>query len=122
MTFGTARLDVDRDVEREMVLRFDTGFSCDPANESTYANPGGGIEFFVLTADGESLDVQKSQMAFPGYGGRPEVFIYSGQWYLTTWAGGPRFEGGQLSIHSVELTPRRPCQFTYAQSAKGRPQ
>lgn len=122
LSMSTTELDVDRDGNIERVLRYvnDPG-GCDPKNQATYSHPSG-TEFYVLTPDQKRIDVQKSQMAFPGYGGRPEVFIYGGQWYLTTWAGGPRFEGGQLSIHSVELTPRRPCQFTYAQSAKGRPQ
>jgi hypothetical protein len=112
MTFGVANLDVDRDGQPETVLRFDSGFLCDPTNESTFANTGG-IEFYVLVSDQRKIDAQKTQLAFPRYGGRPDVFVYNEMWYLTNWAGNLNFQGGQLDIHTVQPIPRRPCEFKY---------
>lgn len=116
MTFGTADLDVDRDGEKETVLRFDTGFPCDPANESTFAHAGG-IEFYVLTSDGQNLDAWKSgnfNMA-----GRPEIFLYKGRVYLTTWVGNLKFSDGQLwvrtPLHAPSTTEKeiRSCKYEY---------
>jgi hypothetical protein len=114
VSLSTTQLDVDRDGVHEIVLRYvnDPG-GCDPTNEGTFANPGGSPSHFVLTSDQRKIDVQKTQLAFPRYGGRPDVFVYNEMWYLTTWAGNLNFQGGQLDLHTVQPIPRRPCEFKY---------
>ncbi len=121
LSLSTSELDVDRDGSAEMVLRYvnDPG-GCDPKSESMFANPGGIPYHFVLTCEQRGINEQNTKLAFPGYGGRPDVFIYKGKWYLTTWAGNLKFQGGQLDVHTVESVPRRPCEFKYTGQAKRR--
>lgn len=122
MTFGTADLDIDRDGEKETVLRFDTGFPCDPANESTFAHPGRGIEFYVLTSDGQNLDAWKSGN-FNVLGGRHEIVLYKGRVFITGWAGNLGFQGGELWVASPAHIPgmdKQACKFTYQPATQRR--
>ena len=117
MTFGVANLDVDRDGKEEAVLRFDSGFPCDPTNESTFANPGSGIEFYVLTPDQRGLEAWKSGNF--NVAGRPEIFLYKGRVYLTTWVGNLKFTQGQLTVRTPLHVPHgmekeiRSCKYEY---------
>lgn len=115
LLMSTTKLDVERDGPLEIVLRYvnNTPPKCDPKNESFYAHPGGSPYHFILTPDTRRLDVQKTQLAFPGYGGKPDIFVYNEMWYLTTWAGNLNFQGGQLAVHTVQPIPTRPCEFKY---------
>ena len=113
MTFGIASLDVDRDGISETVLRFDGGFRCDPTNESNFAYPGG-TEFYVLTPDGQHLDVWKSGNFVNA--GRPDIFLYKGHVYMSTWAGELKLSDGELVVQTPLHLPgmdTRWCRYTY---------
>ena len=126
MTFGTAVLDVDRDGETETVLRFDTGFPCDPTNESTFANPGRGIELYVLSPDRRQIDRTKTALTFPIAGGRPDLFLFRGQVYATSWTGNLGFQDGTLYVDTPFVTKPirtpalRPCHYKFVDSSTRR--
>lgn len=112
MTLETAAFDVDQDEKMDSVLRFDTGWPCDPLNEANFAMPGG-IELYVLTPDGRDIDEKWTKLALPSRIGRPDVIAYKGKWYLTYWTGDMNFKEGRLIMDTVESVPRRPCEFKY---------
>ncbi|MDH5642089.1 MAG: hypothetical protein OEY28_12425 [Nitrospira sp.] len=111
MTFGLASLDVDRDGTPETVLRFDAGFSCDPADEYTYRSPGG-IEFYVLSADQRHLDSWRSGN-FGILGGREEIILYQGNVYITSWGGGQLRLQTPLHVRGMDTEV---CDYTYQPS------
>ncbi|MBI4002005.1 MAG: hypothetical protein HY348_09505 [Nitrospira defluvii] len=119
MTLATAELDVDQDGKKDIVLRFDTGWPCDPMDEGNFAIPGG-IELYVLTPDGRGIDGKSTYATLPVRAGRPDVVGYKGKWYVTTWAGDMNFTEAQLDIITVESVPRQRCQFKYTGQAQRR--
>ncbi|TKB72940.1 MAG: hypothetical protein E8D46_10700 [Nitrospira sp.] len=121
---STTGVDVDRDGNGEQVLRYvnDPG-GCDPKNQATYSTPSGS-KLFALTPDHRGLDVWKSGN-FNHIGGRPELFLFKDQVYLTTWAGGPNFRGGELWVLTPNHVPgmdKQTCKFTYKLSSQRRHQ
>lgn len=119
MTFGLASLDVDRDGTPETVLRFDTGFRCDPTNESTFANPGSSIEYYVLSTDQQQIDRTKTELTFPIAGGRPDLFLFRGQVYATSWVGNLGFQDGMIYVDTpfvtkpIPMPALRPCHYKF---------
>ena len=109
-----AELDVDRDGITEFVLDYFEEGSCDPTDQGMYANPYG-RKYYVLTPDRQGLDAGGSRN-FNVLGGRPELFLYNGRVYITTWAGGPNFRGGELWVISPANLPgmdKESCKYTY---------
>ena len=124
MTFHTVKLDIDQDGTEETLLRFDTAWPCDPTNEFTFSHAGG-IEFYILTPDGQRIDGQKTGLMFPGHAGRPDLFLYKGRVFETHWVGDRNFKNGQLNVMSkVYVAPGVPsyvgCEYKYRASAKRR--
>jgi hypothetical protein len=122
LTLSTASLDVDRDGKEETVVEYKQ-VDCDPKNQATYSTPSGS-KLFALTPDHRGLDVWKSGNFNP-IGGRPELFLFKDQVYLTTWAGGPNFRGGELWVLTPNHVPgmdKQTCKFTYKPSSQRRHQ
>ena len=114
MSFGTVVLDVERDGEPETVLRFDTGFSCDPTDAFNFAHAGG-VQLYVLTPDRQHVDAYKSKN-FGLQWGRPELVLYQGRAYISRWTGGSDFKRGALWLESpanMQQMNRHVCKFLY---------
>lgn len=92
LNLAIADLDVDRDGTTEPVVRYDSG-ECDPASESTFSTPSG-TRFYVLTPDRARIDPQKTRWLAGG--SRPDLFLYKGQVFVSSWAGNLGFKGGVL--------------------------
>ncbi len=124
MTFHTAKLHVDQDGTEETVLRFDTAWPCDPTDEFTFSYAGG-IEFYILTPDGQRIDGQKTGLIFHGHAGRPDLFLHKGRVFETHWFGDRYFKNGQLNVMSeVYVAPGFSsyvgCEYKYSATAKRR--
>jgi len=123
-----AQFDIDMDNVPDYVLRVEYGIhSCDATDALTYGNPGG-VRLFILTADQSQIDLKRTNLVLPVHFGRPELFIYKGQTYLSIWSGGvdynnrpPTLEGGQILIYTpVPLPGRQPCTYDYARTSDRR--
>ena len=116
LTLSTARLDVDRDGEKETVVRYEEP-SCNPVDQGMFGNPYG-RKFYVLSADQRHLDSWKSGN-FGLLGGRPDIILYQGNVYISGWAGGLHLSNGQLSLQTplhVRGMDTEVCDYTYQPS------
>ncbi len=90
-------LDIDGDGVLEPAVRYDHG-DCDPAAAFTFMMPGG-TTFYALTPDRAQVDAQKTHWL--DLGGRPDLLLYKGQLFISTWAGNPNFKDGLLKVSTT---------------------
>lgn len=119
-----AEIDVDLDGATELVLHYYELGTCDPLDESQFANPFGSL-LYILTSDGQRIDWEKTHLMFPGHAGRPDLFLYKGRVFGATWSGGSDFKNGQLQALSLTYpTPGVPdyklCKYNFRASRKRR--
>ena len=120
---SVTQLDVDLDGKLENVLRHEID-TCDPANESLFATPGG-REFFVLNEEKTKIDVQKTKKIH--LGGRLDIFLYKGQISIDGWGGNLGFKDGVIYVYTIEPYATPPswhtvhrCDYNYAPSKSQR--
>ena len=97
LSLATADLDVNGDGVPEPVVRYDEG-DCDPGAAFTFMMPSG-TTFYVLTPDRTQVDPQKTRWL--DLHGRPELVLYKGQVFISTWHGNQRFKDGLLRLHTT---------------------